>query len=169
MGYSRYRDVGDKTKWIKRRQQNYYGSTMHFYRSLISKDLNEQGFSIFEIKKTKAVNFAEDFSLSSADVKLIEPVQLLFIDSISNEYYLQFNNTIVVQYNKTPPAAHYLFTKIFVQGINNKGFTAYINLVADKVGIDINGAIDEPSSIVFNGFWIYEKMANQLPYNYQPN
>jgi hypothetical protein len=174
LGYCRYRETGDKKKWAKRRLQNYHGSTMHFYRSLINKDLYEQGFSMFEVKMPKGsaggrqnLNFA--FIIDPATVAPIEAVKILFIDSISNEYYLHFSNTIIVEYNKRPRSVDYLSTIGFVQGLNNKGFTAYISLLTDKAGIDINGVIDEPESIMYNGFWVYEKLANQLPYNYQPN
>ena len=173
LGYSRYREIGDKKKWTKRRQQNYYGSTMHFYRSLISKDLHGQGFSMFEITiPADSVHFEKNSSFAFIDPAMtasIEPVKILYIDAVTNEYYLQFSNIIIVQYNKMPQSVNYLSAQGFVQGLNDEGFTAYIKLSANKVGIDINGAIDEPLSIGYNGFWIYEKLANQLPYNYQPN
>jgi hypothetical protein len=172
-GYCRYRETGDKKKWAKRRQQNYYGSSMHFFRSLINKDLYQQGFSIFEIKKnagplSTGQNFDPAF-IDPASVAAIEPVKILFIDDVTNEYYLQFNNRVIVQYNRTPHSVAYLSTKGFVQGLNDKGYTAYINPVVDKLGIDMNGAVEELLSISYSGFWVYEKLANQLPYNYQPD
>ncbi len=173
LGYCRYQEMGDKRRWAKRRQQNYYGSSMHFFRSLISKNLYEQGFSLFEITGNGTVmdngkNF-DPALVNPATVAAIEPVKILFIDDATNEFYLQFNNRIIVQYNRTPQSVAYLSTKGFVQGLNDKGYTAYIDPVADRLGIDINGAVEEPLLIGYNGFWVYEKLANQLPYNYQPN
>lgn len=172
LGSCRYREMGNKRQFIKRRQKNYYGSTMHFYRSLINRNLYEQGFSIFEIKRPKdSVNFERYISHSFINPDSIvtsTPLNILFIDSISNEYYLKFSNVLIVQYNKTPQSANYLSEQGFVQGLNDKGFTAYISLVTDKVGIDSKGAIDEPLLVTYDGFWIYEKLANQLPVNYRP-
>lgn len=172
-GYSWYREIGDKKKWAKKRQQNYYGSTIHFYRSLINKDLYRQGFSMFETKKPDGlISLDQSFNLAFINpdsIAPIAPIKMLFIDDISNDYYLQFNSIIIVQYNKTPHSADYLSQQGFVLGLNDKGFTAYINLMADKVGIDSNGAITDPDYISYSGFWVYEKLANQLPLNYQPN
>jgi hypothetical protein len=173
LGYSSYREMGDKKRWTKRRQQNYYGSTMHFYRSLTSKNLYGQGFSLFQIKPPKDfIPPKQNFKVAlagPASIAAVEPVQILFIDDSTNEYYLEFSSSIIVQYNKTPRSVAYLSTKGFVQGLNDKGYTAYIDLVNGKLGIDMNGAVDEPLLISYSGFWIYEKLANQLPYNYQPN
>jgi hypothetical protein len=172
LGYSRYHEMGDKRQWAKRRQQNYYGSTMHFFRSLISKNLYEQGFSLFQIKINGGlINPGQNFKtaiIEQGNIVPIAPVSILFIDDSTNEYYLKFRSSIIVQYNKTPRSVAYLSNKGFVQGLNDKGFTAYINPVTDKMGIDMNGALEEPLSIGYDGFWIYEKLANQLPYNYQP-
>jgi hypothetical protein len=172
-GYSRYREIGDKKKWAKRRKQNYYGSTMHFYRSLINKDLYKQGFSMFETKKPDGlINLVQNFNLAFINpdsIAPIAPIKILFIDDISNDYYLQFNNIIMVQYNKTPLSVDYLSMKGPVMGLNDKGFTACINLMADKVGIGSNGEISDPAYISYSGFWVYERLANQLPFDYEPN
>jgi hypothetical protein len=173
LGYCQYHEMGDKRRWAKRREQNYLGSSMHFFRSLISRNLYQQGFSLFEIRQPgDVIARQQDFNPSFIDPKniaAIEPVQILFIDDSTNEYYLKFNNPIVVQYNKTPRSVAYLSTKGFVQGLNDKGYTAYINLATDKLGIDMNGAVDDPLLIGYFGFWVYEKLGNLLPYNYQPN
>jgi len=38
-GYTRFDEMGDKNRWVKNRKRCYYGSTMHFYRSLIGNHL----------------------------------------------------------------------------------------------------------------------------------
>jgi hypothetical protein len=170
LGYTRYEDMGDKKKWIKNRKLNYYGSTMHFYRSLINKELKEQGFSVYEIVKPDT-SIAKTNTINSqmAVAYTVEAANILYIDSITNEYSLRFSNKLMVQYNKYPHTAPYLSNKIFIRGVNPNGFTAYVNLLVDKVGLDTNGIILSPLSVVYDGFWIYEKLANQLPFNYQPN
>jgi hypothetical protein len=101
-------------------------------------------------------------------IEAISPLSFLFIDSISNEYYLKFSRDIIIQYNKTPHTVEYLSAQGYVTGLSRKGFTASISLLADTVGIDSKGIIAEPLSIYYGGFWGYEKLANQLPLNYQP-
>jgi CarboxypepD_reg-like domain len=173
LGYNRYEEMGEKKKWLKRRKENYYGSVMHFYRSLINKELDKEGFSIFEIKidtgsKKSVLNTNREVQKVAPSI-IIEPLQefqVLYIDSITNEYALQFSNKIMVQYNRQPHSYNYLSNKIIVAGITHFGFVAYINLLVDKVGLDINGIVHLPLQVVYEGFWMYEKLANQLPFNY---
>ncbi|MBC7866498.1 MAG: carboxypeptidase-like regulatory domain-containing protein, partial [Gloeobacteraceae cyanobacterium ES-bin-316] len=37
-GYTRYEEMGDKKRWKKNREKAYYGSTLHFFRSLINNE-----------------------------------------------------------------------------------------------------------------------------------
>lgn len=172
LGSCRYREIGNNKQLARRRQQNYYGSTMHFYRSLINRNLDEQGFSMFEIKKNQdSADLIRYISLVLTDpdsIAAISPLDILFIDSITNEYYLKFNNPVIVQYNKTPHSVNYLSEQGYVFGLNDNGFTAYIRLLTDKIILDSKGSVDDPQLVNYDGFWVYEKLGNQLPVNYQP-
>lgn len=162
-------------KYIKRRKQNYYGSTKHFYRSLINKELDAEGFSMFKIKKLiddKDSGKNDRIPISDEEPILampIDAINILFIDNISNEYYLKFTNRIMVQFFRNPRRRHYYTSEnINDRGSNDFNFTAYIDLLTDKVELDIKGIIRNPLAIVYNGFWKFEKLANQLPFDYQP-
>lgn len=171
-GYYWYRDLGNKRQFSKQRQRNYYGSTLHFFHSLIERNLYEQGFSIFQMKQTAASGneqvYTDYAQVNPNSIEAITPLSFLFIDNISNEYYLKFSKDIIVQYDKTPHAVEYLAEQGAVTGLARKGFTASIRLLADSVGIDSKGIITDPINLSYGGFWIYEKLANQLPVNYQP-
>jgi hypothetical protein len=176
LGYSRYEEMEGGKKYVKRRKQNYYGSTMHFFRSLINKELAEEGFSMFEVKKMaskkdSATNTGQYLIINGAPVYVrpIIPIDILFIDSISNEYYLQFANKVMVQFVKTPRRKHYYITNdINERDSNDFGFTAYADLVTEKVELDPRGFTRDAMALVYSGFWDYEKLANQLPVNYMP-
>ncbi len=174
-GYNRYTEMGDKKRWIKRRQQNYFGSTMHFYRSLIDKNLEAEGYTIFEIikppKNTDPVNVITSLQIQTLNSVVISPIEagkILFLDTISNNYFITCPNQIMVQYNKIPYSTYYLTEKGFFAGISPFGFTAYINLLSEKVELDTKGIISNPLQVIYEGFWMYEKMGNQLPLNYHP-
>jgi CarboxypepD_reg-like domain len=167
-GFTRYEELGDKKKWIKNRRKVYYGSTLHFFRSLISNTLQKEAYSVFSIK--------ED-SLKQADgtIKKIEmaiPVtaaQLIQKDSTNKDnYILSSKNKIMVQYNRQPASKEYLQRRIFINGNLHMGFRSYLVLSNSVVEIDRNGILINPLSVLFNGYWIYEKAANLLPYNYTP-
>jgi hypothetical protein len=176
LGYSRYAETGYKKRWVKRRKQNYFGSTMHFYRSLVANQLAANGFSIFEIIPIKlhidSVTTKMNIKITGNNPAMAVPLQaskIVFADSVPNYYYLKTANKIMVQYNKTPYTKDYLAKKFFLQGISHNGFTAYITLLASEVKMDKDGVIYNPLSVMYSGFWMYEKLANQLPFNYYPN
>ena len=55
--------ASQKRRWLKNRDDAYYGSAMHFYRSLYQNNLNAQGFEIHHLtrqlypKTTPALRF----------------------------------------------------------------------------------------------------------------
>jgi hypothetical protein len=173
LGYARYEDRGDKKKWLKRRQRNYYGSTMHFYRSLTADQLKKEGFAVFEIRKpgdTAGIGSKKKSTINKGSYGIIVPAAasaFLTSDSLSN-YYLFSKYQLMVEYNKAPEAGYYLSRKVLVRGLNRFGFTAYITLLADKVQLDANGIIHSPLAVIYDGYWVYEKLGNQLPFNYKP-
>jgi hypothetical protein len=40
-----------KKKWHEKREEVYYGSAMHFYRSIIAQDLTKEGFVVYTLKR----------------------------------------------------------------------------------------------------------------------
>ncbi len=175
LGYSRYEEMGIKKKWIKKRKQNYFGSVMHFYRSLTSGQLQEQGYSMYRIiqQNTDTANAANAIGrVKMGKLQMAIPAvaaEVIVKDSTPDKFYLQTPDRLMVQYNQQPHAAAYLSGKVLVHGLNHSGFTAYITLLKNKVALDGNGIIYAPLDVVYDGYWIYEKLANQLPYNYYPD
>ena len=56
-GYTRFVDWGKdektKKKWIRKRRDAYEGSTVHFFRSLVNKQLGKEGFTVYQLINTK--------------------------------------------------------------------------------------------------------------------
>ena len=52
-GYTRFVDWGKdektKKKWIRKRRDAYEGSTVHFFRSLVNKQLAKEGFTVYQL------------------------------------------------------------------------------------------------------------------------
>ncbi len=57
----------------------------------------------------------------------------------------------------------------FLTEVNHYGFTSYVQLLQDSVGLDLNGIVSSPLGLAYDGFWVYEKLANQLPFDYTPD
>lgn len=173
-GYTRFEELGDNKRWIKNRQHCYYGSTMHFYRSLITNQLYQQGFSTYLIQPVKNTTRAgqnSDPSEKSADGRMMAvPVsaqQILYIDS-TNNFSIRLTGQLLVQYNKEPSSKNFLTQNIFMEGNLPRGVESYILFKASPIGLNNAGVLNDATNVEYSGYWIYEKVANMLPFNYAP-
>ncbi|MEP7141614.1 MAG: carboxypeptidase-like regulatory domain-containing protein [Ferruginibacter sp.] len=173
-GYTRYEEFGDDKKWIKNRQNCYYGSSLHFYRSLITNQLYEQGFGTFLIQEVtdsihKSVLTAEQ-ARAAAEIVTTVPVtaqQILFIDS-TNNFSIRVNGRLLVQYFKDPSSKRYLKRNISTEDGPGRGTESYILFKAASIGLNNAGVLSDASQVDYVGYWTYEKAANSLPYDYKP-
>jgi CarboxypepD_reg-like domain len=173
-GYARYEELGDSKKWIRNRERCYYGSTLHFYRSLVTHQLYEEGFGTFlmkPLKNTVAANWQTDsVKMKRPDSMVVEPLpaqNILFIDS-TNKLSISIAGKLLVQYDKDPPAKYFLIQQGFMDDYYGKGVESAIRFKQSPTGINYAGVLDDYSNVEYSGYWIYEKVANRLPYNYKP-
>ncbi|MBC7936440.1 MAG: carboxypeptidase-like regulatory domain-containing protein [Rhizobacter sp.] len=170
-GFTRYNEMGDRKKWAKNRRKAYYGSTVHFFRSLITNTLEREGYSIYKIKSDSLKKRGNPLNISANKVDMAIPVKATDIiekDSASNFYSAKWGAKLMVQYHKKTASQDYLYKKILVKDAFHNGFRAYLNTSAGFIRIDTNGLLEDPMAVYYSGYWIYEKAANLLPYNYNP-
>ena len=174
LGYARYEELGNNKKWTRNRKNCYYGSTLHFYRSLVAHQLYQQGFGTFMIKTANdsaAVKLEIGGVVVPLDSIVSEPVSasdILFIDS-NNNLSIRAAGQLLVQYNKNPFAKSFLIQHGLMLDDGVRGVESYIRFKESSIGINYSGVLDDYSNAEYSGYWIYEKVANTLPYNYQPD
>lgn len=170
-GYTRFDEMGDKSRWIKNRQHCYYGSTIHFYRSLINNRLKEEGYHIYLVKQVRS---AADSNKNSSPKEMdmayeVTASQVISADSSNtNNYTVVVPGKLMVHYGKDPSSKKYLSRNTFLQGSLPVGFRAYVTFTAPAISLNNAGIINNPMDVLYGGYWIYEKAANMLPYNYVP-
>ncbi len=166
-GFTRYEDMGDKLRWIKNRHKAYYGSTLHFYRSLISNRLEQEMYKLFVVKEMLVKTDTGMQKFESA-----YPVSAGFLvkkDSVDSRlYHASWQNKLMVQYLQNPSSKTFLNHVTFLAGNLPTGFRSWLSIKAPEVQIDSSGVLQDPLSVIYSGYWIYEKAANLLPFNYQP-
>jgi hypothetical protein len=169
-GFTRYEELGDKNRWLVNRRKAYYGSSLHFLRSLIHNNLEQENYAIFllsedSVKTTPA-------HLASQKLNIAVPIRAGNIiksdSSISKRYFAHWPGTLMVKYLKNPANKYYLSKRIFIPGNIRTGTVSYLALNAGPVGIGDDGLLEDPMKVFFSGYWAYEKAANLLPYNYFP-
>ncbi|CAN5572779.1 hypothetical protein BH11BAC5_BH11BAC5_21080 [soil metagenome] len=166
-GYCRYEVLGDVKQFQTARNHCYFGSSQHFFRSLVANKLYEEGFGIF-VKDT--IPAAGGSNPGDEDrYRPITATQVLWIDS-TNNYSIGIKDKLIIQYNSNPTTKSYLRTILeYIDGDLKKGIEASVAIKHAPVELTTIGVPVADSEMEYGGFWSYEKLANALPLDYQPD
>lgn len=146
--------------WMQARQEAYKGSILHFMRSLYNKTLQQEGFEVQFIVQ----NEGRDTAIALKDA--YGALHFLKDDSTSIVEMQPNQLRVGVIYLKEKPSAAYL--------IANEGepedfeFSMLGFLPGESIGIEKNGYYFEQNDLSVSAYWSWERMADQLPYNYAP-
>src|SRR4030095_1752656 len=99
-GYTRFVDWGKdeqtKKKWIRKRRHAYEGSTVHFFRNLVNKQLAKEGFTVYQLIKTKkdtvdikAISQKNNSGIQMASKAIEDSMIRLHPDSVYRIYELR--------------------------------------------------------------------------------
>lgn len=158
-----------KKRWKKNRERSYYGSSFHFFRSLMNDQLKSEGYQIYLSSDVEKLT-ASAFDVTREDIIYIA----------NSNYYLKFDDYLVVRYTKEFQHPSYQET---VSGSKMKSTpTLYYSsspktnltqqsvvlLNDDKVRILRNGQITKPEQMQALGYWSWERMSELMPIDYDP-
>ncbi len=148
--------------WDLARQEAYKGSILHFMRSVYKKELKEEGFEIQFLAAYKYRGEDKDTALKLKNIYAALNYQK--DDSTLTTEIRPNQNKIGIIYTKEKPAAGYLEDNKseatdFQFSILN--FAAGMSIVIEQ-----NGYYFEQNDVSISEYWTWEKMADQLPYNY---
>ena len=132
-------------KWHKKREEAYYGSSMHFYRSLINNDLDKQGFIVHNLQRIPNPERPPQFLI----VKKIDQYEAIYngnkeartqrlVDSINywhKMYQLRKNTEHVGKLNLTPQD---LIGQTDDPGIYGITFPGYLYVIYTKKHDEVN-------------------------------
>ncbi|MGN6511355.1 MAG: carboxypeptidase-like regulatory domain-containing protein [Chitinophaga sp.] len=171
-------------KWAANRKAAYLGSTMHFYKSLIGKTLEQDGFMVQKlVRKERKRDFVEPVpGLETGEAKMQKPgtfskyVNYLYsarlpYDSIfykaGNSYVMNFKDLLYVTYKKEKEDRLYV-TRMRPPGAVRGPQVSILKLLAPEVRIDRNGNVEAPMDVICEQYWGWEKLAEMLPLDYKP-
>lgn len=147
-------------KWMAARKKAYYGSVLHFMRSVYDMQLSEEGFEIQFIVKIKD----NDTAIKLKD--FYGALNFQATDSISPVTILPNQLSMGVIYRKEKPSEEYLKEN---ENEPSKFQFSTLNFQPKKqISIEQNGYYFEQNDLTFTGYWSWMKMADALPYDYEP-
>jgi CarboxypepD_reg-like domain len=148
----------DQQKWKANRREAYYGSRLHFLRSYYDSTLKEQGFTVDLLSKTRADKFDR---LSNP----YDTAYYFYEDSTGN-VELWFPVKASISYTKKLPAKEFL--QQYKLPLNAKIQMSYVDL-SEGIIIKPNGYFFDQASWTNQGYWSWKNLADQLPYDYEPD
>ncbi|RAJ02642.1 carboxypeptidase-like protein [Chitinophaga skermanii] len=182
------KNARQQRRWEKNREEAYYGSSMHFFRSLHSNTLVEEGFLAEKIVRKerkpgfigsppvddggKMLNRRSNRLLSTKTVDYLYPGQVPY-DSIYRAGAKGEMDTLIVKnilrviYKNGTESREYLEYQGFDPRISMKQ-TSLFYLLEPEAVFDNNGNLANPTASLFEGYWGWQKQAEMLPLDYRP-
>lgn len=147
-------------KWHDARIKAYYGSLLHFMRSVYAKSLDEESFEIKFVVKINGLDSAlkvDDFYEALRYKK----------DETNSTVLIEPKEPVVgVLYNaETPEQAYLLENK---ESPSEFQFSSIACKPGTTVRIEKNGFYYEQNDILISEYWEWNKMADMLPFDYWP-
>lgn len=150
-------DAAQQATWKEARKNAYYGSQLHFLRSYYDSTLAKEGFTVDLYTEASTTKFG----------RLVNPYDstyYFFYDSTANAE-LFFPVKASITYNKKAPEKRYLEQTGLPLDVPIQ--ISYVDLL-DAILIKTNGYFTEQKSWINQGYWSWKNLADQLPYDYDP-
>jgi hypothetical protein len=141
--------------WKKNRFRSYIGSRLHFMRCWYDSTLSEEGYSI------EKLDAQHDNQASPLD----NPYDAAIYSVDSGTVGIDLKGSIRVTYKNQVPDRNYLVRNKFP--LSAKMQISALDIV-DGFSIEENGYFYEQSEITNIGYWAWKKLADLLPYDYNP-
>jgi len=185
-----------KKKWHLKREEAYYGSAMHFYRSLYKDKLTQEGFVMYHLSRTlnpdrppedvirkKIHRFAEMHRADSAnhwveianmskyykeslDKRPIQTFEVLNNTGQPGLFAMHFFNYMNVMYIKKRDE---LYNKDIYRPLDMPNYeSSVITLYEPYLVFDMNGIV-VANSPLYEGSWAKSKLSDLLPVDYVPD
>ncbi|WP_276089663.1 carboxypeptidase-like regulatory domain-containing protein [Pedobacter sp. JY14-1] len=157
----------EKLKWQENRKKVYYGSFMHFLRSVYQNTVLKEGFLAHHVFSS---TFYESMQATQLSIDP-RPVRFDTIVNIVDSAFvsLKFSNGLYVNYeprkaskikSDTSPEAENIFL--------NYGGTS-LKLYLNEALIDEKGSLGHYNTFFIEGFWGEKRLGDQLPFEYHPD
>lgn len=146
----------ERSEWKAARENAYYGSMLHFMRCYYDSTLGGNGYRINRIDpatdKSRAV-------LNPYDTLLYRRLE-------TGEVLLDFKGRLRVAYTLENPEKRYLEKS----GLSEQN-TIQVSIVdfPEEIVVEENGYFYDQRSLLVLGYWGWEKLADRLPYDYDPD
>ncbi len=184
-GYTRFEDMNkegeQKRKWKRRRNNTYEGSTQHFFHSLLKRKLSEEGFTVQQVMEKK-ISAKDSLPKSNSIVIRSGPSKIniartvtedsllcLYSDSGYKIYELNAADWLRIIYKKNTILKLDMQKKQILTGQPRSGTFSSLKPSVRPILLDYKGRLLTPLAVYYDGIWAYERLANMLPEDFEPD
>jgi len=144
--------------WAANRKMAYYGSKLQFMRSYYDSTLKEDGFSIDMLDESNDKKF-------NPIANVYDTTYYGALDS-TMQIEIWYPRKISVTYAKKKPEPEYI--KKFELPKNVGTQISYVE-ITNTIAVKENGYYYDQSELINQGYWSWKNLADQLPYDYNPD
>jgi len=141
-----------KSMWVENRKIAYLGSSLHFFKSLASNTIAQEGFELARLSNNTPIAIKpEDLQMLTIEngakqINFSDPLQVTFTKALEDPAFLRLTNP------KATPKSQ-------------------VSIIEFKIRpsiIEANGQLRNPKGIVLDGYMTWKRMGDILPIDYKP-
>ncbi|MBD0333470.1 MAG: carboxypeptidase-like regulatory domain-containing protein [Chitinophagaceae bacterium] len=151
-------DEQQQKVWKENREKVYYGSRLHFLRAYYDSTLTKEGFTVDIFSPNNRFNKFD---------RLVNPYDTAyyFFDDSTANAELYFPKKVSITYQKHAPEKEYLMQYKLPKDVPIQ--ISYVDFL-EAITIKPNGYFTDQKSWINQGYWSWKNIADQLPYDYEP-
>jgi len=185
-----------KEEWHKRREAAYYGSAMHFYRSLYTNRLDSEGFQMMKLTRMLNPNRAQEGEIQKKikffndgrhrdsinywidqenmskyfrehlDRNPLPANAVLFKTEKPEIFAVDFTDCLYIVYTKKMEETDF---KNLYRPLDMPNYETTVATITKPYFFDTNGVVFGDSAPLYEGTWSKSKLSDLLPVDYAPD
>lgn len=161
----------ERRKWADARKRAYRGSTRHFLASVVKGSLEDTGFKAYYVEQPGLMTTGRPVYEMRMHPRDKAPPALIVEGPEDETWLMNFSGTVYVSFNEEEPREYIAYHKE-VHGLSRAAQpeqSSWLSLTKGGTVIDAFGNDYVSYALEEYGYWGWERMGEQLPYDYQPN
>ena len=185
-----------KAEWHKKREAAYYGSAMHFYRSLYANKLDSEGFQMMKLTRMLNPNRAQEGEIQQKikffnDGRHRDSINYWISQENMSKYFrehlyrdplpinavlyktekpgifaVDFTDCLYIIYTKKMEETDF---KNLYRPLDMPNYETTVATIAKPYFFDTNGVVFGDSAPLYEGTWSKSKLSDLLPVDYAPD
>jgi hypothetical protein len=157
--------VKEQSKWNENRLKTYRGSLMHYLRALYRNETQKAGFEVYQTRDVRQQYAGRPMvEFASQPLNMWHYTYQPFKDFIA----LQFQGRWMILYQQDERKKPFHSLKDSVSAKEYPKKASFLQLHLDEAVIDSKGKIIDYRSFLQQGYWGTMRIADQLPFEYEP-